>query len=90
MQLMVPAFSTSCDELIRRWDKMIPADEGYLELDVWPELQNFTEEVISRTAFGSNYKEGRRIFQLKTEKIQLIMPAFHSVYIPGYRYICLF
>ncbi|KAM0932734.1 putative 11-oxo-beta-amyrin 30-oxidase [Dioscorea sansibarensis] len=87
LKLMVPAFSTSCDELIRRWDKMIPADEGYLELDVWPELQNFTQEVISRTAFGSNYKEGRRIFQLITEKVQLIMPAFHSVYIPGYRFL---
>ncbi|KAH7651911.1 11-oxo-beta-amyrin 30-oxidase protein [Dioscorea alata] len=86
LKLMVPAFSSSCVELIRRWNKMIP-DEGYMELDVRPEVQNFTQEVISRTAFGSSYEEGRRIFQLLTEKLQLILPAFHSVYIPGYRFL---
>ncbi|XP_039115546.1 cytochrome P450 72A15-like [Dioscorea cayenensis subsp. rotundata] len=86
LKLMVPAFSSSCVELIRRWNKMIP-DEGYMELDVSPEVQNFTQEVISKTAFGSSYEEGRRIFQLLTEKLQLILPAFHSVYIPGYRFL---
>ncbi|KAH7651908.1 11-oxo-beta-amyrin 30-oxidase protein [Dioscorea alata] len=83
---MVPALSRSCGELIRRWDKMIP-DEGYLELDVFPEIQNVTQDAISRTAFGSSYEEGRRIFQLLTEKLHLVMPSFHSVYIPGYRFL---
>ncbi|KAH7651919.1 Secologanin synthase protein [Dioscorea alata] len=86
LKLMVPAFSTSCGEIIRKWDKMIP-DEGCLELDVFPELQNVTQDVISRTAFGSNYEEGRRIFQLIKEQIQLCIQAFQSVYIPGYQFL---
>ncbi|XP_039117211.1 cytochrome P450 CYP72A219-like [Dioscorea cayenensis subsp. rotundata] len=86
LKLMYPAFSASCGELIRRWDKMIP-DEGCLELDVFPEIQNVTQDVISRTAFGSSYEEGRRIFELLTEQTQLIIPVIQSVYIPGYRFL---
>ncbi|KAM0932728.1 putative secologanin synthase [Dioscorea sansibarensis] len=86
LQIMLPEFSMSCGDLIRKWDKMIP-DEGHLELDVCPELQNLTKDVISRTAFGSNYEEGRRIFQLITKKIQLLLPASQSAYIPGFRFL---
>ncbi|XP_039119448.1 cytochrome P450 CYP72A219-like [Dioscorea cayenensis subsp. rotundata] len=86
LKLMYPAFSASCGELIRRWDKMIP-DESCLELDVFPEIQNVTLDVISRTAFGSSYEEGRRIFELLTEQTRLVIPAAQNVYIPGYRFL---
>ncbi|KAM0932737.1 putative 11-oxo-beta-amyrin 30-oxidase [Dioscorea sansibarensis] len=86
LKLMYPSFSASCGELIRRWDKMIP-DGGCLELDVFPDIQNVTKDVISRTAFGSSYEEGRRIFELLTEQTQLVMPAVQSVYIPGYQFL---
>ncbi|KAM0932725.1 putative secologanin synthase [Dioscorea sansibarensis] len=86
LKLMLPAFSASCGDLIRKWDKMI-LDEGYLEADVFPELQDLTKDVISRIAFGSSYEKGRRIFQLITEKIQLLLQAIQSVSIPGYRLI---
>ncbi|KAJ0961256.1 hypothetical protein J5N97_000756 [Dioscorea zingiberensis] len=86
LKLMLPAFSTSSGELIRRWEKMIP-DEGSQELNVSPEIQNLTGDVISRTAFGSSYEEGRRIFELLTEQIHLTIPALQTVYIPGYRFL---
>ncbi|KAJ0985945.1 hypothetical protein J5N97_004301 [Dioscorea zingiberensis] len=86
LKLMLPAFSTSSGELIRRWEKMIP-NEGSQELNVFPELQDLTKDVISRTAFGSSYEDGRRIFELLTEQIQLLIPAFQTVYIPGFRFL---
>ncbi|KAH7651920.1 Secologanin synthase protein [Dioscorea alata] len=86
LKLMVPAFCICCGEVIRRWDKMIP-DEGSLELDVFPELQNLTKDVISRTAFGSSYEDGSRIFELLKEQIQLFMQTTQSVYISGYRFL---
>ncbi|KAK1325330.1 Secologanin synthase [Acorus calamus] len=64
---MVPTFQTSCVELIKRWEEL-SGGEGSCELDVWPELQNLTGDLISRTAFGSNYEEGKRIFQLQKEQ----------------------
>ncbi|KAF3338324.1 cytochrome P450 CYP72A219-like protein [Carex littledalei] len=86
LKRMLPAFSTCCDELVGRWENSAGLD-GLFELDVWPELQNFTGDVISRSAFGSSYQEGRRIFQLQGEQAECLVKAFRTHYIPFYWYL---
>ena len=82
---MMPAFSTCCTELIDRWEsKPSDASDGSYEVDVWPEFQNLTGDVISRTAFGSSFMEGRRIFQLQGEQAERLIKAFQYIYIPGF------
>lgn len=83
-QGMMPAFSTSCHDLIERWKNLV-GPQGTYELDVMPEFQNLTGDVISRTAFGSSYEEGRRVFELQKEQIVLVMEDFRNFYIPGFR-----
>ncbi|XP_057471519.1 cytochrome P450 72A397-like [Actinidia eriantha] len=83
---MLPAFYLSCCEMISKWESLVSA-EGSREFDVWPCLQALTSDVISRTAFGSNYEEGRRIFQLQAEQSELTVQAISSVYIPGWRFM---
>ncbi|XP_043700981.1 cytochrome P450 CYP72A219-like [Telopea speciosissima] len=83
---MLPAFYTSCCELVNKWESMV-ASKGFGELDVWLELKNFTADVISRAGFGSNYEEGMKIFQLQTEQAELLIQAASSLYIPGSRFI---
>ncbi|CAH1451134.1 unnamed protein product [Lactuca virosa] len=61
-------------------------NEGLCEVDVWPHIQTLTSDVISRTAFGSNFKEGRKIFELQREQAKLVMKAARSFYIPGLKY----
>ncbi|KAK1299342.1 Secologanin synthase [Acorus calamus] len=88
LKLMFPAFSTSCDEVINKWKKLVDSsNEEHCELDVWPELLNLTGDVISRTAFGSSYEEGRRIFQLQRELAELIFQLLKFLPIPGYRFL---
>nr|XP_043632600.1 cytochrome P450 CYP72A219-like isoform X1 [Erigeron canadensis] len=83
---MIPAFYVSCSEMIEKWGEKV-MKESSCEVDVWPYLQTFSADVISRTAFGSSFEEGRKIFELQREQSHLIMKAANSFYIPGSRYL---
>ncbi|XP_060188678.1 cytochrome P450 CYP72A219-like [Lycium barbarum] len=85
LKLMLPAFYLSCIEMLKEWEQIIP-EQGSKELDIWPQLQKLTSDMISRTAFGSSYEEGRRIFELQKEQAEIIMKQFSSIYIPGSRF----
>ncbi|XP_068667901.1 cytochrome P450 CYP72A616-like [Aristolochia californica] len=86
LKLMIPAFSTSSTELIKKWERLA-STHGSCELDVWPDLQIFSSDVISRAAFGSSYEKGQRIFLLQKEQIRLVLEAASSVYLPGFRFV---
>ncbi|KAL5227655.1 hypothetical protein ABZP36_015920 [Zizania latifolia] len=83
---MLPVFANCCTEMVTRWENSISL-EGVSEIDVWPEFQSLTGDVISKTAFGSSYQEGRRIFQLQEESAERLIQAVQTVFIPGYWYL---
>ncbi|XP_047327446.1 cytochrome P450 CYP72A219-like [Impatiens glandulifera] len=84
LKLMLPAFHVSCLEMIRSWENALKESK---EVDVWPYLHNLSADVISRTAFGSSYEEGRKIFQLLTDQAELVIQALSKIYIPGWRFV---
>jgi hypothetical protein len=61
------------------------SSDGSCEIDVWPSIQNLSCDVIARTAFGSSYEEGVKIFQLQKEQAELTMEVLMKIYIPGLR-----
>ncbi|KAE8703344.1 CYP72A219 protein [Hibiscus syriacus] len=83
---MLPAFYQSCSDMISKWENMV-STEGCSEIDVWPYLVNMTRDAISRAAFGSSFKEGRRIFELLDDQINNFIKVIQSVYIPGWRFL---
>ena len=81
---MVPAFEICTSEMLTKWEEVV-SSKGSSEVDVWPYLQTLTGDAISRTAFGSNYEEGRRIFELQKEQAENYIKVLTSLYIPGWR-----
>ncbi|KAJ0446578.1 putative 11-oxo-beta-amyrin 30-oxidase [Helianthus annuus] len=74
---MLPAFYISCSEMINKWEGITKG--GSIEVDVYPHLQTMTSDVISQTAFGSSYEEGRKIFELQHELAKLVVKAMQSI-----------
>ncbi|XP_073153838.1 cytochrome P450 72A397-like [Henckelia pumila] len=83
LKMMVPALISCCEEMMGKWESR----ERSCELDVWPYLQNLSRDFLSRTAFGSSYEEGKRVFELQREQIELTVKAAQSIYILGWRFV---
>ena len=56
---MIPSMISSIEVMLERWKH----HEGK-EIEVSEEFRLLTSEVISRTAFGSCYLEGKNIFEM--------------------------
>ncbi|KAG5114074.1 hypothetical protein JHK82_037343 [Glycine max] len=82
LKVMLPIFLECCDDMVSKWERLLSSNDKS-EIDVWPFLQNLTCDIISRTAFGSSYEDGKRIFELLKEQTGLMM-KLQNAYIPGW------
>ncbi|KAJ9554151.1 hypothetical protein OSB04_018196 [Centaurea solstitialis] len=86
LKIMFPAICSSCDDMVRKWEQLT-ATTGSAEVDVWPYIDNLAGDVISRTAFGSCYEEGKKIFGIQKEQINLLFQMLLILFLPGRRFI---
>ena len=82
---MLAEFNESFKEMVDKWEEILTLDGSPREIDVWPFIQNATCDVISRSAFGSNYAEGKRIFEILKEQAEHAMIILFKLYLPGFR-----
>ncbi|CAI0447458.1 unnamed protein product [Linum tenue] len=75
---MTSAMIASTEMMLERWKNHVGK-----EIEVYEEFKFLTSEVISRTAFGSNFVEGKRIFNLLSKMVELAAANFFKVRIPG-------
>lgn len=71
--------------MISKWERLVSEQGSSIEIDVWPYLEDVTSNAVSRTAFGSSYEEGKRIFELQEEQGRRVVKALEMAFIPGMR-----
>ncbi|KAI4377356.1 hypothetical protein MLD38_014996 [Melastoma candidum] len=86
LKMLAPVVANSVMEMLDQWTSMI-SEAGEVEIEVLEWFQNLTEDVITRTAFGTSYPDGKAIFRLQAQQMAHAAEAFRTVFIPGYSFL---
>ncbi|KAJ3676335.1 hypothetical protein LUZ60_003747 [Juncus effusus] len=83
----IPEIATATSSMLDNWERQNKDVKHEFEIEVDKEFRVLTANVISIVAFGSNYEEGKRIFDLQDEQALLASLAIRTLYFPGFRFI---
>ncbi|KAJ8898771.1 hypothetical protein K2173_005099 [Erythroxylum novogranatense] len=85
---MVKLMATCTMSILDGWNhQATEAKDNSVKLEMNTEFQKVTADVISRTAFGSSYIQGREAFRAQRELQKYSAAANINVFIPGSQYL---
>lgn len=82
LKSMIPVMITSMEIMLERWKGF----EGK-EIEVFEEFRVLSSEIISKTAFGSSYVEGKNIFEMLMKLTLIVSRNSHKIRFPGISHI---
>ncbi|KAK9141636.1 hypothetical protein Syun_011036 [Stephania yunnanensis] len=77
LKLLIPVMGKSVTEMLEKWSEITESGEAEIEVSDW--FQTLTEEIITRTAFGSSYEDGKAVFRLQTQQMVYAAEAFRKL-----------
>ncbi|KAF0902008.1 hypothetical protein E2562_011834 [Oryza meyeriana var. granulata] len=90
LKMMTKTMAECAREVIRAWEARAAAasaGERRVQVEVGQQFQELTADVISHTAFGSSYREGKEVFLAQRELQPIAISTINSVRLPGSQYI---
>ncbi|WOK96051.1 Cytochrome P450 [Canna indica] len=88
LKLLTKTMGECTKSMLEEWQGGVTeAEEHAKEIEVSKQFQELTTDVISHTAFGSSYKEGKELFLAQKELQVLVFESFLKVNFPGFRHI---
>ncbi|PRQ40569.1 putative cytochrome P450 [Rosa chinensis] len=79
---MIPTMIDSTETMLQRWK----SHDGK-EIEVYEEFRLLTSEVISKTAFGNSYFEGKNIFDMFNKLCSLLLKTSFKIRFPGISFL---
>lgn len=81
---MVKRMSECTISMVEEWtSKVMEAEEKCKIIDVNGEFQELTADIISHTAFGSSFAQGKEAFHAQEQLKHHCVASSTNVYIPG-------
>uniref|UniRef100_A0A0E0LNS7 Cytochrome P450 n=1 Tax=Oryza punctata TaxID=4537 RepID=A0A0E0LNS7_ORYPU len=87
LKMMTVTMSDCAHSMMSQWESELGTKGGVVEIELSRRFEELTADVISHTAFGSSYKEGKQVFLAQRELQFLAFSTFLSIQIPGSSYI---
>jgi cytochrome P450 family 709 len=87
LKAMTGAIAACAMEVIEAWEDRAKAAKGEeVTVDVGQQFQELTADVISHTAFGSSYRQGKEVFLAQRELQFMAFASIDNVRVPGSQY----
>ncbi|KAB8106510.1 hypothetical protein EE612_040883 [Oryza sativa] len=87
LKMMTVTMSDCAQSMISEWESELGTKGDIVEIELSRQFEELTADVISHTAFGSSYKEGKQVFLAQRELQFLAFSTFLSIQIPGSSYL---
>jgi cytochrome P450 len=86
LKMMTVTMSNCTQSMMSEWEAQL-AKGGDVEVELSSRFEELTADVISHTAFGSSYVQGKKVFLAQRELQFLAFSTIFDVQIPGFRYL---
>ncbi|MCO5599534.1 hypothetical protein L7F22_053640 [Adiantum nelumboides] len=84
---MTPTIIDLVASMLDAWQAKLQLASGQVEVDVRKEFNTLTADIITHTAFGSSYAEGKQVFELQYEQQRIFGQLQGTIGIPGSRFL---
>uniref|UniRef100_A0A0D9X1X1 Cytochrome P450 n=1 Tax=Leersia perrieri TaxID=77586 RepID=A0A0D9X1X1_9ORYZ len=87
LKLMTNTMTDCAMSMVSDWESELKKGGVAAEIEVSRRFEELTADVISHTAFGSSYKEGKQVFLAQRDLQYIAVSTFFTIQIPGFSYL---